>query len=720
VVRILTDEELEQIGKFLKREPTNLEKDIFDIMWSERVSYRSSRQWFKEFYTEDEKVIFGIGEGAALIDLGDDVFLSIAMESRNHTTQKDPFHGSAIGVGGIIRDVLSHGCKAIGLMNFLHIETPTKKTSVENLELIVRGISDYGNSVGIPMIGGDTEFDDIFDKACIINLACIGVTESSRIIKGGADTPGHSIVLFGSTTGRDPWAWREMDILKEDPEPKIIGSALSKKILIDTLQELVDESLIDGIQDLGRGGIASAATRLAIKGNTGIEIESDMIPLRESGLTPSELITSRSQERMLAVVDPEKIQRVCEVLDRNNTPYGVIGQVTEERKLTVLESGEIKASLPMNYLVTGFPKFERTIKPIELKSDSMSWFSEPTDHLDVLKRMLSSINICDKSWIYSQFDQHVQTNTLVDIGENAGVIELPKGKRLAFTGDCNSSWCSLDPFTGTANSACESLRNLVAIGAKPILIADCLNFGNLNRNNTYSLFVESVKGLGQFSRDFKLPVVAGSVSFFNEIQTESGFRQIPPTPQIMMAGVLESVITPVRRTLHTPLANIFLLGETFAELNATEYQRVMTGKVSGLPPKYRPERELNSMNAILQSHSAGLIRSCNNIARGGLSIALMKMVINSDFGFKLDLEGIPGSTDSLAKALFSETSARYLAEVSESKQSKFMEIVEENNCEVIELGLTINEPIADFGIFKMNRNDAREYYRSTLPKLINH
>ena len=374
----------------------------------------------------------------------------------------------------------------------------------------------------------------------------------------------------------------------------------------------------------------------------------------------------------------------------------------------------------MDFLVNGFPKSERTINPIEIRSDSMSWFSEPIDYLDVLKRLLSSINICDKSWIYSQFDQHVQTNTLVDIGENAGVIELPKGKKLAFTGDSNSSWCSLDPFTGIANSACDSLRNIVAMGATPILIADCLNFGNLNRDNTYSQFVETVKGLGQFSRDFKLPIVAGSVSFFNEVQAESGFRQIPPTPQIMMAGMFESMISPVRRTLHTPLANIFLVGETFAELNGTEYQRVMTGKVSGLPPKYRPEKELNSMNAILQSHSAGLIRSCNNIARGGLGIALMKMVLDSDFGFKLDLEGIPGSADSLAKALFSETSARYLAEVSESKQPKFMEIVQANNCQVIELGLTINEPIADFGIFKLNQVEARKCFQSTLPKLMNY
>lgn len=715
---MLTEEELQNIKRVLDREPSDVEKNIFDILWSERVSYRSSKHWFSEFFTEDQRVILGIGEGAALFDLGDDVFLSVAMESRNHTTQKDPYHGAAIGVGGIIRDVLSHGCKVIGLMNFIHFETPTKKTSVENLEQMVRGIADYGNSVGIPMIGGDTEFDNSFENACIANLVCIGVTTSLRVKELGARVPGHLIVLFGSTTGRDPWTWRDFSILKEEPEPKIIGSALSKKILIDTIQELMDESLLEGIQDLGRGGIIAAATRLATKGNTGIEIDSDRIPLRESGLTSSELLTSRSQERMIAIVSPDKIQKVCEILERNNTPYGVIGKITEERNFTLIESGEVKSIISLDFLVNGFSKTEIPFVPLEPKSDSMTWFSEPEDYLDIFRRVLSSVNICDRSWIFSQFDQHVQINTQVDIGENAGVLELPKGKRVAFTGDSNSSWCYLDPFTGTANSACDSLRNLVAMGARPILIADCLNFGNPNRGNTYSQFVESVKGLGKFSHDFNIPVVAGSVSFFNEVQTDSDFRQIHPTPQIMMAGVFESGINPVRRTLHTPLANILLIGETFGEMNGTEFQKVITGQISGLPPKYRPGQELKAMNAILQSHYEGLIRSCNNIARGGLGIALMKMVLESDYGFKVDLEGIPGSTDSLTKALFSETSARYLAEVSESKQPKFMEIVQNNDCEVLELGLTINDPIADFGAFKINRNNAREWFHSTLPKLM--
>jgi phosphoribosylformylglycinamidine synthase len=525
--------------------------------------------------------------------------------------------------------------------------------------------------------------------------------------------------LFGSTTGRDPWSWKEFKIIKEGPESVISGNALSKKILMDTLQELMDESLIDGMQDLGRGGIVAAAAHLAIKGKTGIEINSDKIPLRELGLTSAELLTSRSQERMLAVVSPDKIQIVSEILERNSTPYGIIGKIIEEQNFIVKEAGVIKANLSLDFLVNGFPDSEIPISSLNAKSDSMGWFSEPSEYLKVLKDVLSSINICDRSWIFSQYDQHVQLNTIVDIGENAGVLELPKGKRLAFTGDSNSSWCYLDPFTGTANSACDSLRNLVAMGATPILIADCLNFGNPARGQTYSQFVDSVKGLGQFSRDFKIPIVAGSVSFFNEVETDSGYRQIHPTPQIMMAGLLETGINPVRRTLHTPLANIFLVGETYEELNGTDFQKVITGKVSGLPPRYRPEKELNSMNAILQSHAAGLIRSCNDIGRGGLGIALMKMVLYNDFGFKVDLEGILGSTDSIAKSLFSETSARYLAEVSETKQPKFMEIMRNNDCKAIELGLTINEQVADFGIFKLTHEKAREWFESTIPKIMN-
>ncbi len=427
-----------------------------------------------------------------------------------------------------------------------------------------------------------------------------------------------------------------------------------------------------------------------------------------------EIVVSESQERMLAIVSPENLERVLEILEENDTPFAVFGEVTDDKHYTVLENGEEKARLPIDLLVDGFPEPERLVGTLPPRSPSMSWFKEPKDLKAITLKMLNSLNICDKSWVYSQYDQHVQANTVVDIGENAGILEFPMGKKLAFTSDCNSNWCLLDPSHGTANSAAESLRNLVAMGAKPIFIADCLNFGNPERPESYAQFVDSVRGLGQFSHDFDIPIVGGNVSLYNEAEVDGVIHRINPTPQIMIAGILRDGAQPIKRNLITPWANLFLIGETHPELNGSEFQKQMIGEVKGLPPRYRPEMEKKAMNALLEAQAKGIIRSCNNIGRGGLAIALMKMVLNSSLGFKLNLEGAPGTARGLTERLFSESSARYVAEVSESNQPEFMEIMESHGVPICEIGLTVSQRIADFGIFSISLEEALEAYQTGL------
>ncbi|MFW9909865.1 MAG: AIR synthase-related protein [Candidatus Thorarchaeota archaeon] len=429
-----------------------------------------------------------------------------------------------------------------------------------------------------------------------------------------------------------------------------------------------------------------------------------------------EIVVSESQERMLAIVSPEKLDRVVEILEENDTPYAVFGKVTDDKMYTVLERGEVKASLPIDLLVDGFPEPERPIGLLPTRSPGVGWFTDPTDYPGTILRILESLNVCDRSWVFQQYDQHVQSNTVVDIGENAGVLEFPLGKKLAFTSDCNSGWCNLDPFHGTANSAAESLRNIVSMGARPIFIADCLNFGNPERPDSYAQFVESVKGLGQFSHDFDIPIVGGNVSLYNESEIDGSVHRVNPTPQIMMAGLFRDGFMPVRRNLITPWSNIFLVGETHSELNGTELQRVMLGSVKGLPPRYRPIEEKRSMDAILEAHSRNLIRSCNNIGRGGVAISLMKMTLNSPYGFKLDLEGTPGSARGLAEQLFSESSARYVAEVPESNQVEFQSIMEKHGVQICEIGLTITDNLANFGKFAISLSDARDAFRNGIPK----
>jgi len=700
---MLTKEELQYATSVLGREPTRAELGMLDVLWSEHCSYKSSKRWFHLFKTTGDNVALGIGEGAGLVDIGDGYLIGVAMESHNHPSQIDPYNGAATGVGGIIRDVISQGCKAVGLMNCLRFGHLNKPRNAYLLENVVRGISEYGNSVGIPVVGGEIEFDDSYDENCLVNVVCVGWIKPDMIVRSKAATPGHHLVMFGSTTGRDGIAGVSFasetfsDTEEENRSAVQIGDPLSKKVLIDTLKELVEEKLLDGLQDFGGGGMTSAAGELASSGGTGVRIDLEKVPLRESDMQPWEIVISESQERMLAIVSPDKLERVILLLEKNGTPYGVIGEVTDDGKYTARWNGEIVAQIPISLLVGGFPIPERVEGRITPQTDSMAWLKEPEDYKQAVLTILESINICDRSWVYSQYDQHVQSNTVVDLGENSGVLEFPNGRLIAFTSDCNSFWCLLDPQQGTANSACESLRNLP---------------------ESYGQFVEAIRGLGRFSHDFDIPIVGGNVSLYNESIVDGVIKRINPTPQIMLAGIFEKNFTPIRRNLVTPWANIFLVGETLPEMNGTEYQRLLLGQVKGVPPRYRPDEEKRAMNAILEAHNKGLIRSCNNVGRGGVAVSLMKMALKSNYGFKLNLDYIPGNVSNLAQRLFSETSGRYLAEVTESNQPEFMKIVEDHKSVVCELGLTITEPIADFSKFSIPMKEAKEVFSQGLRKYL--
>ncbi len=699
---MITKEEMAHATRVLGRPPNDVELAMLDVLWSEHCSYKSSKRWFHLFNTRGERVVLGPGEGAGLVDIGDGLLLGVHHESHNHPSQVDPYNGAATGVGGIIRDVISQGCKAIGLMNCLRFGHPSQPHNAYLLERVVRGISDYGNSVGIPVVGGEIEFDSSYDYNCLVNVICVGIIRPDKIVRSSAKTPGHLLVLFGSTTGRDGIAGVSFasetfsDEEEENRGAVQIGDPLSKKVVIDVLEQIVDENLIEGMQDLGGGGLASAAGELAFRGGTGCVIEVDKVPLRESGMTAREIIVSESQERMMLVIRPEKVERVLQILEENDTPHAVVGRVTDDRHYTVLENGQTRARLPIDLLVDGFPVPERHTNELPPQRDSLDWYVEPKDYAKVIIDLIGSLNICDKSWVYSQYDQHVQSNTVIDIGENAGVLEVVPGKLVAFTSHCNSFWCLLDPQTGAANSCALSLRNLVAMGAAPLYIADCLNFGNPERPESYTQLVEAIRGIARFSHDIPVPVIGGNSSLYNESDVAGKTCRINPTPQIMMAGLFSSEVLPVRRRLRSEGASIYLVGETLAELNGTEFQRITLGRVTGRPPAYRPDAERAAMNAMLEAHRALLISACNNIGRGGLAVALMKMLLRSSLGFKLRL-----SFDGLTTghALFSESSARYVVEVTPGKEREFKTSIRDKGVPLTLLGRTVAEHIADFGDF---------------------
>jgi len=704
---MLDDRERDQLTIALGREPTETELHIVSVMWSERRSYKSSKRWFQLFKTDGERVVLGLGGGAGLVDLGDDVILGIALESNNHPFQVNSYGGATSGVAGVISDVISHGCRPIGLMNCLRFGDPRKPKNAENLGDAARGISEFANSVGIPMVGGDLEFDESFERNNLFNVACIGVTESDRIVRGVVSQPGDSLILFGAKTANE-----RLSGPSKYTTP--MGSPLTKRILIDTLEQLLEEGFLAGLEDLGGGGLASAGAKLAAKGNIGLNILLERVPLKEEDIEPVDILLSESQDRMLAVVAPQNLESVLRILDENEVPNAVIGWVTDDDMLTIRYYVDEIAKVPVILLLSGFPEPKRYEEYLEERTTSTAWVKEPDDHAEVLLRLLESANITSREWLYSQFDQHIQGNTLVDIGENSGVLELPKGKRVAFTAACNSTWCSLDPFTGAANSAALALRNLVSMGAKPILIADCLNLGNPERPEPYSQFVETARGVGEFSRHFDIPVVTGNVSPYNEADVDGVCLRIKPTPQIIMAGLLPEGRLPLRRSLCTPWANVFLVGETHIELNGTEFQRFQLGRTEGIPPGYQPEAEKRTMNAVLSVIEKGLARSCNNVGRGGLGVALLKMVIRGNYGFRLDLSDVPGTAKKQSAILYSESSARYIVEVTETKQPEFLKVMNQHRAAVCELGLTMAEPTASFGSFVIQREKARKSYENGL------
>ncbi len=704
---MLNDRERDQLTVALGREPAETELHVVGAMWSERRSYKSSRRWFQLFKTEGERVVLGLGGGAGLVDLGDDVILGIALESNNHPFQMNPYRGAASGVAGVISDVISHGCRPIGLMNCLRFGHPQNATNAKSLSDAARGISDFANSVGIPMVGGELEFDQSFERNSLLNVACIGVTETDKIVRGVVSNPGDSLVLFGARTANERLSG---GISEATPT----GSPLAKRVLIDTLEQLLEARLLAGLEDLGGGGLASASAKLASKGNIGLAILVDKVPLEEDEIGPIDILLSESQDRMLAVVTSHNLERVLRILGESNVPHAVIGKVTDDNMLTVHYYVDEIAKIPVVLLVSGFPEPKRYEEYLPERTASTAWLKEPEDHSEVLLSLLESVNISSREWLYSQFDQHIQGNTLVDAGENAGVLELPKGKRVAFTAACNSTWCLLDPFIGAANSATLALRNLVSIGAEPILIADCLNLGNPERPEPYSQFVETARGIGEFSHHFNIPVVTGNVSPYNESIVNGAVSRIKPTPQIIMAGVLAQGRMPVRRSLCTPWANVFLVGETHRELNGTEFQRYQLGKAEGIPPGYQPKVERKAMDAILLAIKKGLVRSCNNIGRGGLGVALLKMVVRGEYGFRLDLSDVPGTAKTQSEILYSESSARYLVEVTETKQPQFLEAMNQHGVTVCELGLTMAGPTATFGSFSIKRKDIQKSYERGL------
>jgi len=665
----LTAQEIATVRKSLGREPNETEWSIIDAEWSEHSSYKSSRGLLKLFPTTGKRVILGPGYDAGVVDVGDGYVVTLHIESHNHPSAVDPYGGASTGIGGVVRDILSVASRPIALVDILRFGLIDKSGhSRWLLKNVVRGIGDYGNCIGVPTVAGEIEFDDSFERNCLVDVACVGLGKKGDLILGEAKAPGDALVLIGGSTGRDgiKGATFASKNLKEDAASERssvqVPDPFMKKLLLDSLLEIVsNHGEIHGMKDLGGGGLSTALSEVASKGGTGVDVELRRVKLREDDMTPTEVMTSESQERMLLVLPSGGGKDVISVLEKYGVPYSVIGKVTSSPRLVLRWDGKVVADLPAS-LVTEAPLIDWPYKKPEGRRSPQSVAGGAQPGLkEALLSLLSSPNIASKRWVYQQFDHEVGLRTVVKPGQaDAAVMRLPNGRFLAIKGDGNSRQASLDPYEGAAGCVAEACRNVVAVGAEPIALVDHLQSGDPSDPEVYWAFRENLRGMADYCKAFGLPVVGGKVSFYNE-DSATG-RAIKPSPIALVVGLVEKEAGLRTMAFKRTGDSVVVVGETRPELAGSEFSSRFPNGVRGLQASPRPsaQDDLKSCRAVLGLIERGLVSAVHDCSSGGLGVALAEMSISSGLGAKVDVSAAPNTCARSLETAFSESHGRFV------------------------------------------------------------
>lgn len=672
---VLTDSEEKYIKKELGREPNSLEYGMLDIMFSEHCSYKSSRPVLRLFPTEGEKIILGPGDDAGLVEITDELALAVGIESHNHPSAIEPYGGAGTGIGGILRDIISMGAMPIALLDSLRFGYLQDQKSRYLFEHVVKGISDYGNRVGIPTVGGEVEFDDNFQLNPLVNVMCAGLVAKKDIVRGIAPDVGDLFLLMGGRTGRDgihgvTFASEELTTSSEiEDRPAVqIGDPFTKKMVLEASLEIMEQIPVSGVKDLGGGGLTCCISELAAKCDNGAQVDLGAIPLREKGMTPYEIMLSESQERMVFVIKPSQVEAVMEICEKYELPAAVVGEVTSTRQMVVKDAGEIIADLPA-HLLADPPVVEREAQKIEKNHEEVEVEHPPAE--EALLKTLSSQNIASKRWVYRQYDHEVQIRTIVKPGDDAAVLRVDEETAVALSVDCNSIHTKLDPYHGGAGSLAEALRNVVSMGATPRCVVDCLNFGNPEKPEVFWQFSQCVQGMADLARKFNTPVISGNVSFYNETEGVT----VNPSPVVGVVGVVK---IPHIRTMEFKNEGdkIIVLGNTYPELEGSEYHRNIHKLVQGDAPKIRMDDELKSAESILEllnSNLAPAITAIHDCSAGGIGIALSEMALKSGIGAQVDLNKAPGNKAPEFETLLSESHGRYIITVTSDKVEEVLD-----------------------------------------------
>ena len=672
----LSDHEYDRILELLGRAPNYLELTLFSVMWSEHCGYKNSRPLLGRFPNSAPRVLQGPGENAGVVEVGEGWALAFKVESHNHPSAVEPYEGAATGVGGIIRDILAMGARPVALLDSLRFGLLYEERNRYLFREVVRGIGGYGNAVGVPTVGGEVEFARAYSGNPLVNAMCVGLIRTEDLVRSRATGEGNLVVLLGSKTGRDGihGATFASDELSEESEARRsnvqVGDPFCEKMLVECCLRLLEKGLLVSLQDLGAAGITSSASEMAAKGGVGIEIDADRVPLRESGMEPYEVVISESQERMLAIVEPEKVKDVLETAERYELVGAVIGRVANHGDLRVKSAGEVVGSVPADYLADA-PVYEREmVRPPyldEVQRLDPDDLPPPEDYHEVLIRMLAHPNLCSRRQVFEQYDYQVGADTVVLPGADAAVMRI-KGTPLGFavTTDGRGRHCYLDPRGGGAATVAEAYRNLSCVGAEPIAVTNCLNFGSPEKQEIYYQLAACIEGMAEACEALGTPVVSGNVSLYNE--TEAG--AVYPTPVVGMVGVMKDVRRHATPAFKREGDIVVVLGggprsPDESPLAGSDYLDIVHGKVAGIPPRPDLAAERQASDLVRSMIESGLVDTAHDLSRGGEAVALAEMALAGGIGFAYEEEEIEGlvRTGGAVETLFGEEGASFLVAV---------------------------------------------------------
>ncbi|CAH0346598.1 phosphoribosylformylglycinamidine synthase subunit PurL [Bacillus sp. CECT 9360] len=717
----LSDAEFTMVEETLGRLPNYTETGLFSVMWSEHCSYKNSKPVLKKFPVTGERVLQGPGEGAGIVDIGDNQAVVFKIESHNHPSAIEPYQGAATGVGGIIRDVFSMGARPIALLNSLRfgeLDNPRVKYLFKE---VVAGIAGYGNCIGIPTVGGEIQFDPSYAGNPLVNAMCVGLINHENIKKGQAHGVGNTVMYVGAKTGRDgihgaTFASEELTDASEEKRPAVqVGDPFMEKLLLEACLELIQSDALVGIQDMGAAGLTSSSAEMASKAGSGIEMNLDFIPQRETGMTAYEMMLSESQERMLIVVEKGREQEIVDLFSKYGLEAVSVGVVTDDKNLTLFHKGELVAKVaadalaeeaPVYYKPSREPLYYQEFQQMESKSYKLA------DYGETLKKLLSQPTISSKEWVYDQYDYMVQTNTVVVPGSDAAVVRIREtNKALAMTTDCNSRYLYLDPEVGGKIAVAEAARNIVCSGGEPLAITDCLNFGNPEKPEIFWQIEKAADGMSEACRTLSTPVIGGNVSLYNE---NNGVA-VYPTPVVGMVGLIEDINHVTTQTFKNAGDLIYVIGETKIEFAGSELQKMIEGRIFGKAPSIDLEVEKERQAQILAAIKNGLVSSAHDLAEGGLAVAVAESLFGtSHLGANIKVTG------DVAVALFSETQSRFLISVKSEHRQAFEGIVQDavNIGEVTSNGVltVVNEE--NNRLVDANVGELHEAWKGAIPCLL--